>query len=101
MHCVGGVGEGGRRAGKRGDPPSMSDDELTAAAARAYSLGARFSEAPDRIAAHLAGLARAPREALAAVSEGELGLSLSDLLGARARPALDELAEHRDALGAA
>jgi hypothetical protein len=98
---VDGFAAGWRAAGKRGDPPSVSDDELSAAAGRAYRLGARFSELLDGLAAELAGMARTPRDALAAFAGAELGLALEDLMGAWARPALDELAEHREALEAA
>ena len=88
-------------AGTRGELPPVSDDELTAAADRAYRLGTRFSEVLDQLASDLAGLARTPRDALAGFAEEELGLGLDDLLGAWARPALETVAGHRDALDAA
>lgn len=87
-------------AGKRGEPPPVPDDELTAATDRAYGLGTRFSALLDRVASDLAGMARTPRDALAAFAESELGLSIGDLLGAWARPALDTLAEYQDVLDA-
>ena len=88
-------------AGKRGEPPAVPDDELTAASDRAYRPGGRFSEALDQLASDLAGLARTPRDALAGFAEEELGLGLDDLLGAWARPAVEIVAEHRGALEAA
>lgn len=101
MGYLDGYAAGWRAAGKRGDPPSVPEDELTAAAARAYRLGARFSEVLDGLAGDLAGMARTPRDGLAAFAAGELGLSLDELMGAWARPAMDEIAEHRAALDAA
>ena len=67
----------------------------------ACPLGSRFSELLGQVEAELAGRARTPLDALAAFAEAELGLGVEDLLGAWARPALDELADHREALDAA
>ena len=101
MGYLDGYAAGWKAAGKRGEPPEVSDDELTAAAGRAYRLGARFSEALDGLASDLAGVARAPRDALAAFAEDVLGLTVDDLTGAWAQPALETLAKHREALDAA
>ena len=96
-----GLAVGWKAAGKRGTPPDVSDDDLTAVADRRFPIGTRFSEVLDTLAADFAGKARMPRDALAAFAETELGLSLDDLLGAWGSPALPELADHRDALDAA
>ena len=101
MGYLDGYAAGWKAAGKRGEPPEVSDDELTAAAGRAYRMGARFSAALDTLALDLAGMARTPRDALAAFAQEEMGLSLDALLGAWGRPALDTLAEHAEALDAA
>jgi hypothetical protein len=101
MGYLDGYAAGWQAAGQRGDPPAVSDEELTAAAGRAYRLGAHVSEALDGLASDLAGLARTPRDALAAFAEAELGLSLDVLLGAWGKTALGPLGEHREALDAA
>ena len=82
MSYLDGYAAGWKAAGKRGAPPEVSDDELTAVAGRAYSLGSRFSEALDGLASDLAGMARTPRDALVAFAQQELGLTLDALLGA-------------------
>ncbi len=92
---------GWQAAGKRGEPPDVSDDELTAVAERRAPFGDHFSEALDTLAATFAGHARTTRDALAEFAEGELELSLDDLLGAWGKTALPELAAHREALDAA
>ena len=96
-----GLAAGWKAAGKRGKPPDVSDDDLTAVADRRYGVGTRFSELLDALAAEIAGRARTPRDALAAFAEGELGLTLDDLLGAWGQTAVPTLAEHAEALGAA
>jgi hypothetical protein len=101
MGYLDGLDAGWRAAGKRGRPPAVSDEELTAATDRACRLGSRFSKLLDRVEKDLAGRARTPHDALARFAEVELGLSLEDLLSAWAGPVLDELAEHREALEAA
>jgi hypothetical protein len=90
-----------RAAGKRSEPPDVSDSKLTAAAGRASHLGNHFSEALDRLTVTLAISARTPRDGLAAFCRDELGVSLDDALGAWGRPALAELVEHSEALDAA
>jgi len=101
MAYLDGYAAGWKAAGKRGEPPDVADSDLTAAAGRAYSLGGRCSQALDGLASDLAGLARTPRDALAAFAADDLGVSIDDLMGAWASPALASLAAHRDALEAA
>ena len=96
-----GLEAGWRAAGGRGDLREVADAELDAAAERAYSAGTYFSDVLDRLAADLAGSARVPRDGLAAFAEAELGLSFEDLTAAWARPAVGEIAVHREALDAA
>ncbi len=96
-----GLAVGWKAAGKRGTPPDVSDDDLTAVADRRFPIGTRFSEALDTLAATFAGLARTPRDALAGFADAELGLTLDDLLGAWGRTALGTLAKHAEALDAA
>ena len=74
-----GYGAGWRAAGGKGDPPGVSDDELTAASERAYQLGGRFSSLADKVETDLAASARTPRDALAAFAQDELGLPLDVL----------------------
>lgn len=101
MGYLDGFTAGWRAAGKRGDPPTVSDETVTAAAARAYRLGTRFSDLIDRLTTELCTDARTPRDALAAFCDAELGLRLEDLLGAWAQPALETLGEYQDALDTA
>jgi hypothetical protein len=101
MAYLDGYTAGWKAAGKRGEPPDVSDDDLTAAASRAYRLDKRFSQTLNGLVSDLAGRARTPRDALAAFATEDLGVSLDDLMGAWAQPALDTLAEHADALDAA
>jgi hypothetical protein len=96
-----GYAAGWKAAGKRGNPPKVGDASLTRASARAYRLGTTFSDALDRLSAELAGLAKTPRDALAAFAHDELGVAFDDLLGAWAKPAMDALAQHAEALNAA
>jgi hypothetical protein len=100
MGYLDGYHEGWKAAGKRGKPPDVSDERLTAAADHAYGRGNRLSEALERLAVELAGMARTPRDALASFAEDELGVTLDVLLGAWARPAIDTLAAHAEALDA-
>jgi hypothetical protein len=101
MGYLDGHAAGWKAAGKRGEPPESSDAALAKAAARAYRVGTRFSEALDGLAAELACLARTPRDALAAFAEEEIGVGLEVLLGAWATPAIGTLAQHAEALDAA
>lgn len=101
MAYLDGLAAGWRRAGKRGRAPEVADAELEAAITRAYTLGGRFSELLDRVAATIARSARTSRDGLAAFAEAELGLAMADLLGAYATPVLGVLAEHQAALDAA
>jgi hypothetical protein len=101
MAFLDGYAAGWKAADKRGKPPAVSDDELTAAADRACRVGAKFSEALEQVTGMLAGRARTSRDAMAAFAEDELGLSLADLLAAWGGYALNRLAEHAEALDAA
>ena len=90
-------------AGKRGAPPELpvEDDEVDAAIGDPDDLVATLARVLDGVAEKLAAEARTPRDALADFCREELGLSVEDLLGAWAQPALAVLEEHRDALDAA
>ena len=101
MGYLDGYMTGWRGAGRAGDPPDVSDDELTAASARAYRLTVRFSALLDQIAADIAASARSPRDSFAAFAQDTLGLSPDVLLGAWGPQAQAILAEFSDALDAA
>jgi hypothetical protein len=101
MGYLDGYAAGWRAAGGEGDPPHVSDEELTAASERAFRLGSRFSSLSDKVAADLSASTRNPRDALAAFAQDDLGLPLDVLLGAWAPHALAILAEHAEALDAA
>ena len=101
MGLLDGYSAGWQASGRRGGPPDVSDDDLTAAAERAYTVGARFSDVLTQIAESLAASARTTRDGLAAFATDELGLSLDVLLGAWGREALTSLAVHAEALDAA
>jgi hypothetical protein len=101
MGYLDGYAAGWKAAGKRGEPPEVADDDLTAAAGRAYRLERRCSQVLNGLASEMASKARTPRDALAAFAADDLGVGLDDLMGAWARPALDALAAHTDALEAA
>jgi putative transposase len=92
---------GWKAAGKRRAPPDVSEGTLDEATARAYGRGSRVSGLLAELAPHLAGCARTPRDALAAFSEREMGVTLLDLLGAWGEPATTKLAAHAGALDAA
>jgi hypothetical protein len=95
---VKGYAAGWQAAGKRGAPPQIADDALPRApeSIRRLLLGVA-----DELARTFATSARTPRDALAAFAEAELGVPLSDLLGAWAPEALSNLAVHAEALDAA
>jgi hypothetical protein len=92
---------GWKAAGKRGEPPDVSDDELTEAGDRAYRNDGRFSEVLDQIAASLAASARMPRDAYARFGDEVMGVPFEVLLRAWGRPVLALLDEHGAALDAA
>ncbi len=96
-----GYAAGWKAAGKRGEPPEVSEDELSAASERGCPLTSRFSDLLDQVAGALAASARTPRDGLAAFCRDELGVPLDVLLGAWGRQALPILAEHAEALDAA
>ena len=96
-----GLEAGWRSAGKRGDPPDVTDAELSAAAGRSYRQGRYFSDVLESLATDLAGSARVPRDGLAAFAEAELGLTFEDLIAAWAGPAAEEIGVHTEALDAA
>jgi hypothetical protein len=101
MGYLDGYGAGWKAAGKRGEPPAVSDATLDEASGRAYGRGTRISGMLEHATVELAGMARTPRDGLAAFAEAELGVSLGDLLGAWAPGAVETLADHAEALDAA
>ena len=101
MGYLDGRADGWKAAGKRGEPPAVSDVKLTEASERAYGRGNRLSGMLERASVDLAGLARTPRDALAAFAKTEMGVALADLLGAWAPGAVETLADHAEALDAA
>ncbi len=98
MSYLDGYHAGWRAAGKRGEPPEMDDDELTAAIERNARLGRTIPTVLDDVARALARSARTPHDAFAAFCTAELGLSPDEVFGAWARPSLDTLTAHREAL---
>jgi hypothetical protein len=96
-----GYAAGWKAAGKRREPPDISDDDLEAAADRAYTVGTDFGDVMDQIAESLAASARTTRDGLAKFAENELGLTLDVLLGAWGGQSLAMVAEHSEALDAA
>ena len=101
MGYLDGYSAGWKAAGKRGEPPEVSEDDLTAASERVSRVGRTFADLFGDLSRILTVRARTSRDALGAFAENELGLPLDDLLGAWGKPALDPLARHAEALDAA
>ena len=93
-----GYAAGWKAAGKRGDPPEIDDEALPRAP---ESIRRLLTGVADELVQTFATKARTSRDALAAFAQAELGMPLSDLLGAWATPAVVILAMHAEALDAA
>lgn len=93
-----GYAAGWKAAGKRGQAPAVSDEKLMGASERAYGRGSRISATLAATVSLLAGKSRTPRDALAALAEHDLGVSLDDLLNAWAPGASETVAEHAEIL---
>ena len=92
---------GWQAAGRRGEPPTIADDDLDAAAKRVLPDSICFSDVLDEIERAVAASARVPRDGLATFAEERLGLSFDVLLDAWGHRSAETVAAHADVLNAA